>query len=548
MNSPPADHLTNRDTTALDMAEPAKASDPLVTGEGQNTDKDESRKAESGEAGMTMEVAGEAGEVDLSEESEESKVKVEEEENLAPDGGFGWWIVIGSFLVHLFIGGMERSAGIIYLKFEDKFQQSAAATAWATSLPSGLRLTFGPVCSMLSNRYSHRSVVCTGGVILCISMIITSFSPSLSFTYASFGVLGGLGRLLAYAPAVVIVGEYFNKRRGLAVGIATSGVGFGSFLFPTLIETIFTFYGFFGAFLILGAIIMNISVCGGLFRPLWLNVKMKVHEERRKSRTGAASDAEKSALCDNRRGTESERMQTLEQEPNSDVVYRPETKTSKIKKIFSCVSSNNRRKPKTKLLELSLMKDLRFASFCAAILLFTISFQAAFVFIPAYAKSKGISELHASYLVSIAGFCDGTSRIVSGVLLDMKSVKEYRIYIYNAVLFLVGFVSIAVPHLDTFAELAILCAIYGLLVGAYICQKSVVIVDILGVKKLVNSFGLLICFQGIGMFLGPPIAGFFKDANGTYDTGFYFGGASMFVGACVLATANVIHYIMMKRR
>lgn len=40
-------------------------------------------------------------------------------------------------------GGVERSAGIIFLKFDDKFHQSAAATAWSTSLPAGLRLTLG---------------------------------------------------------------------------------------------------------------------------------------------------------------------------------------------------------------------------------------------------------------------------------------------------------------------------------------------------------------------------------------------------------------------
>ncbi|XP_033732415.1 monocarboxylate transporter 12-like [Pecten maximus] len=531
--------LKNWDKTTLEMEEQRTETEhcPLVNGGEQNTTRLENRESDSAET------------VEVLEEVEEPVVNSNvEEENLAPDGGFGWFIVLGSLLVHLFIGGIERSAGIIYLKFEDKFEKSAAATAWATSLPAGLRLTLGPVCSILCNRYSARSVVITGGVLLCISLVITSVSPTLSFTYASFGVLGGFGRLLAYAPAVVIVGEYFNKRRGLAVGIATSGVGFGSFLFPTIIETIFNFYGFFGAFLILGAVMLNISACGCLFRPLWLHLKMKIHDERRKSKKEADVGAESSALWEDVEGMQNDKKLKEEQVTNPHVDAQPQTRLSKIRRMFSCGPSNKDSKPKTKLLELSLMKDLRFTSFCAAILLYTISSQAAFVFIPAYAKSKGVSELHASYIVSIIGLFDGTSRIVSGFLLDMASVKQYRIYIYNAVLFLLGFVSLAVPSLDTFAELSVLCAVYGLLVGAYISQKSVVIVDILGVKKLVNSFGLLICFQGIGMFLGPPIAGFMKDVNGHYDIGFYFGGASMFLGAFILAAANVIHYIRLKKQ
>jgi len=65
------------------------------------------------------------------------------------------------------------------------------------------------------------------------------------------------------------VGLYFNKKRGIGVGIATSGVGFGGFLFPTIIEVLFMQYGFMGAFLILGGILLNLAVCGALFRSLW---------------------------------------------------------------------------------------------------------------------------------------------------------------------------------------------------------------------------------------------------------------------------------------
>lgn len=78
----------------------------------------------------------------------------------------------------------------------------------------------------------------------------------------------------------MIVAEYFTKRRGLAVGIATSGTGLGSFLFPTMIEFFFTFYGFCGAFIILGAVVLHLTVCGSLFRPLWLHTRMMAHSNR----------------------------------------------------------------------------------------------------------------------------------------------------------------------------------------------------------------------------------------------------------------------------
>ncbi|XP_069122515.1 monocarboxylate transporter 13-like [Argopecten irradians] len=461
-----------------------------------------------------VEEEGEETECDVGDES----IVLDEDINPAPDGGYGWLVVLGSMLVHLIIGGFERSSGILYLKLIEKFQQSAVATAWVLSLSAGLRLSLGPLSSIMSNRFTHRSVVIGGSVIVFVSMIATALSPNLTFIYFSFGIVGGVGRLFTYAPAVIIVGEYFNKKRGLAVGLSTSGVGFGSFLFPTMIETFFTFYGYFGSFLLIGAVMLHLAVCGCLFRPLWLHIQMTEHRTRQRQ------------LKDKELGTE-----LLEQNPNAEEQKTPGNRL----KVISRKSKNKSKK----FLDLSLLKDFRFVCFCIAIMLFTLSFQIAFVFIPPYAKSKGMTDLQASYAVSIAGICDGIGRIVSGIVLDLKHVKPYRVYIYNTVMFFIGLTSFVVPNLDTFGILAAVCAVYGLFVGTYMSQKSVIIVDILGVKHLVSSFGLLICFQGIGMFLGPPIAGIMKDMSGHYDGGFYLGGSSMIAGGLILATANLHHYL-----
>jgi len=43
--------------------------------------------------------------------------------------------------------------------------------------------------------------------------------------------------------------------------------------------------------------------------------------------------------------------------------------------------------------------------------------------------------------------------------------------------------------------------------GAYVCLTPIVLVDLLGLEKLSNAFGLVLLFQGIGAVVGPPIAG-----------------------------------------
>ena len=48
---------------------------------------------------------------------------------------------------------------------------------------------------------------------------------------------------------------------------------------------------------------------------------------------------------------------------------------------------------------------------------------------------------------------------------------------------------------------------FGVTSGAYVGLTSVVLVDLLGLDKLTNAFGLLLLFQGIASVIGPPIIG-----------------------------------------
>lgn len=62
--------------------------------------------------------------------------------------------------------------------------------------------------------------------------------------------------------------HYFPpKSAGLAVGLAMSGGGCGSFLMPLLMEYLVIRYGWEGSLLILGGLSLNICVCGALLRP-----------------------------------------------------------------------------------------------------------------------------------------------------------------------------------------------------------------------------------------------------------------------------------------
>ena len=58
-----------------------------------------------------------------------------------------------------------------------------------------------------------------------------------------------------------------------------------------------------------------------------------------------------------------------------------------------------------------------------------------------------------------------------------------------------------------FGTFAFYASIFGFTAGAYVGLTSVILVDLLGLECLTNAFGLLLLFQGIASFVGPPIGG-----------------------------------------
>ena len=57
-----------------------------------------------------------------------------------------------------------------------------------------------------------------GGLIACIGFIGGSLSSNLPQLAVSVGIVAGGGLSLVYVPAVVIVAQYFEKRRAFATG------------------------------------------------------------------------------------------------------------------------------------------------------------------------------------------------------------------------------------------------------------------------------------------------------------------------------------------
>ncbi|CAH0602484.1 unnamed protein product [Chrysodeixis includens] len=199
-------------------------------------------------------------------------------EMVPPDGKWGWCVLVGATLVNILIPGTIKSFGVLLVEFNDVFQSSASASSGIVALCYFLYSSLGPLSSILSVKWSYRTVTLIGGSFAAFGMIFSSCAFSITYLYFSFGAMVGTGAGLAFPPTVYIVTSYFVRLRGLANGICMSGSAFGSIILPPVLRYLLEEYGYKGAVLVLGGIMLNVWAAALLFQPVEEHMVRKYKE------------------------------------------------------------------------------------------------------------------------------------------------------------------------------------------------------------------------------------------------------------------------------
>lgn len=212
-------------------------------------------------------------------EKNNEKKEMQEWDKVPPDGGWGWLVLLGSTMVNVLVPGTVKSFGVLFVVFVEVFEASPATASWIPALCYFLYSSLGPVSSILSVKYSYRTVTLLGGTFAAAGMILSFFAQSVSALYLTYGTLVGAGAGLSFPPTVYIVTEYFVKRRGLANGLCISGSAIGSIILPPLIDRLLDIYGYRGAVLIMGGITLNVWVAALFYDPVSKHMKKVPREQ-----------------------------------------------------------------------------------------------------------------------------------------------------------------------------------------------------------------------------------------------------------------------------
>ena len=160
----------------------------------------------------------------------------------APEPRFRWIIVIAAALLlavamGILVNGM--SAFIVPLETHFGWERADVAAINSVGL-IGIALG-GIAMGFLADRIATRTVCLIGAFAMSLALMLAAHAQSLWQFYALFFVAGAFGGGAFFAPVMALVGGWFRKGAGLAIGIASAGQALGQGLVPFgagyLIET-----------------------------------------------------------------------------------------------------------------------------------------------------------------------------------------------------------------------------------------------------------------------------------------------------------------------
>jgi MFS family permease len=141
----------------------------------------------------------------------------------------------------------------------------------------------------LADRYATRPVVLVGVVCLGGALLLLGTQSSLWQFYLYYTLLGGFGAAALDAPLLANVGNWFDRNKGLALGVALAGRALGQGLVPFTAGLLIAHYGWRSAYAILGI------VCVAVMLPLAVFIRNPPGLARAKEAARQASAAEQEA-------------------------------------------------------------------------------------------------------------------------------------------------------------------------------------------------------------------------------------------------------------
>ncbi|MGB6838485.1 MAG: MFS transporter [Dehalococcoidia bacterium] len=381
---------------------------------------------------------------------------------------YGWWVV-GSLATIMFLSaGLGFYAlGVFVTPFEEEFGWSRGQVSVGIALATTVSGLLGPLVGLAVGRFGARRVLAVGATGMGICFALLGFTWSLLYLYLMFVVMAAWRAGMMLVPVSYVVANWFERKRGLAMGITTTGIGFGGLVMAPLSKVLISSVVWRSTFFIMGLLIIAVGL------PLALLVTRDHPAERGLLPDGAAADDPPVP----RPVGPAPQPAAAEAWPTADAI-----RTSTFFLATMAIS-------------------LGFAS-VGAVLLHTSPFM----------EDRGIAPEMAGLILGLVSGMGILGKVGSGYLSDRMSPRLVLVSV-----FLMEAVGLTVLiSTDSTLGLAAFVLIFGYSMGGVVALQPLVVMHYFGLASLATIIGAMTAFSALFMALGPIFAGFMYDWLGNY--------------------------------
>ncbi|MBS0536303.1 MAG: MFS transporter [Proteobacteria bacterium] len=396
---------------------------------------------------------------------------------------YGWVVVASTFLTMLVTAAAMGAPGVLIVPLEKEFGWTTSQISAALALRILLYGLLGPFAAAFMNRFGVRRVVLTALALIC-----TGFLGSLKMTglwqlMMLWGVVVGVGTgLTAMVLAATVATRWFNKRRGLVVGLLAASSATGQLVFLPVIAQLTTVYGWRTALAFMCAMLAATAlVTLALMRDRPADLALPIYGETAVTPAPASGQ-----------GLWSLMLSPL-------VVLKEVSRTGTFWILFAtffvCGCSTNG------------LVQTHFVTFCS---------------------DYGLAAVTAASVLAMMGMFDFVGTIGSGWLSDRFDSRYLLAWYYG----LRGLSLMFLPFTDfTFYGLSLFAVFYGLDWIATVPPTVKLTADRFGREKAGVVFGWVFAGHQIGAAFAAYGAGLTRTELGTYVPAFFAAGALCIIAA-----------------
>ncbi|HEX2891532.1 MFS transporter [Vineibacter terrae] len=369
----------------------------------------------------------------------------------------GWRVVAGAFAV-TFVGfGSAYTFSAFVEALQHDFAASRGSVALVFSLAGFLYFGLGIVSGPLADRWGSRRLAVIGMLLTGAGLAAASAAQSLAQVYLAYGLGVGLGVGCAYVPAVGAVQRWFARRRGLASGLAVSGIGVGTLAMPPLASGLINALGWRDAYLALGVLA---AMAGA-------GMALLIENDPRARGLGPDGDA-----LD---------LQAPSATPPGATVRQA-------------------------------VRTRAFAGLYAACLIGSFGAFIPFVHLVPYALDHGVAPASAVLLLGAIGVGSTAGRFFLGSLADRMGRDAALLAMFMGMALALAVWAVAAGPWS----LAAFALLYGVFYGGWVAVLPAVVMDRFGGRHVSGIIGVLYTSVAFGTLIGPSAAGFAFDLSHSY--------------------------------